>query len=223
MLRKVSLWLYISLALFSCQRSVQVPTSELQAIDMWLEQAQMASQDGQAIQADSLYGLAINGLEDLYALDTTDIGFAERLAELHYVVGNYNAGVAWYARVIQLDSLNMKAIYQLGRGAVQIGDTKLAHLMFEKAISMDDSDTLSRRVVQELKMIGEESYGYGSELHAKGDTSSGSSYQIFGLSLLMTAFEIDSSRTDLAQRIVDYCYEIGDTEAADRYARMTQM
>lgn len=220
---RLSFVLVISLAffLFSCSTSSETPSTDIIAVQQWTEQAELALQDGQPRKADSLMMLAVELLETIYDQDSTDQFVPERLAELHYQMGNFNSSVAWYARLIQQDSTNMNAMYQLGRGAIQIGDIKLAQIMFQQAISLDDSDTLSRRVVHELKLIGEEAYGYGNTLFAKGDTNSGSTYKIYGVSLLMTAFDIDSSRQDLAQRIVDYCYEIGDKESAGQYERWT--
>ncbi|MEM6345513.1 MAG: hypothetical protein AAF927_16595 [Bacteroidota bacterium] len=191
------------------------------AVQQWTEQAALALEDGEPQKADSLYMLAVETLEMIYDQDSTNAEISVQLGELHYQMKNFNSGVAWYARAIQQDSANMIAMYELAKGSIQIGDIKLAQIMFQQAISLDESDTLSRRVVKELKLIGEEAYGHGNALYAKGDTHSGSTYKIYGVSLLMTAFDIDSSRQDLAQRIVDYCYEIGDEESAGQYSRWT--
>lgn len=211
----------LALILFACSPSSKKPSTDLLAVQQWTEQAQLAMQDGEPEKADSLLMLAVEALELSYDKDSTNSFASNKLGELHYQLRNFNSSVAWYARAIQQDSTNMNAAYQLARGAVQVGEIKLAQIMFQQAIGLDDSDTLSRRVVRELKLIGEEAYGHGNQLFAKGDTQSGSTYRIFGVSLLMTAFEIDSTRQDLAQRIVDYCYEIGDDESAGQYSRWT--
>ncbi|MFK7926075.1 MAG: tetratricopeptide repeat protein [Bacteroidia bacterium] len=221
MLYRFVLLYSLALIFVACSPSSEIPSTDLLAVQQWTEQAQLAMQDGEAEKADSLLMLAVESLESIYDKDSTSSSLPNKLGELNYQLRNFNSSVAWYARAIQQDSTNMTATYQLARGAVQIGEIKLAQIMFQQAISLDESDTLSRRVVQELKLIGEETYGHGNQLYAKGDTQSGNTYRIFGVSLLMTAFDLDSTRQDLAQRIVDYCYEIGDKESADQYSRWT--
>ena len=90
-------------------------------------------------------------LKDILEKRPTDINIITTLAECYYDTKKYDDAIAYYDKLLQIDSKNAEAMYMMGMSFQKKGEKQKGMAICDKAIQLDPS---LQSLKQEKKLPG---------------------------------------------------------------------
>ena len=192
-----------------------------EGVSLSLEAAQAMAKD-EFEQSQALNRLAIKKFQETLEIDPNHLLAPSALGHSYYLIRDFQKGIEWYAKAIQLDS-NI-AINHLEYGLCKInkGNIEEGRKAIDKALSLDTSSVLKEQTVFELMNIGILAFDYGEGYEAQGEAEKGVSYKRFAIGVMIMTYEIAPENRTIIAYIVDYAEKFGDTDTADFFPKKTK-
>jgi hypothetical protein len=92
----------------------------------------------------------------------------------------------------------------------------------EKAFDMDNGPEIKEITILDLIDIGHLAFEYGEGYDAEGNKDKSLSYKRFALGVLITAYNIDVTKRDIAKTIFQFAEKIGDETTMLKYKEIAE-
>jgi tetratricopeptide (TPR) repeat protein len=160
---------------------------------------------------------SIDKFKETLQLDSSHPLVRGALAHSLYMDKQFREAITWFEQANKISGDFAVNYREMGLCNVNVGQMQAGKSDIDKAFSMDTTKEIREITIQDLTDIGKLAFSYGDGYIQDGDTSKGKDYKLFSISVLMLAFQYDSSKKDIALTIADYADRSGDKETGRKY------
>jgi len=166
--------------------------------------AQNEMANGNYELAEKLNKDAISKFENALKIDSEYKGVPSALGHSYYLAKDYQKGIEWYEKAINIDSTMAINHLEYGLCKVNKGDIISGRKAINYAIQLNKSSEIKQQAVYSLFDIGVLAFNYGEQFQAEGENEKGKEFKKFGINVLYAAQDIDSTNLEVNKHITDF-------------------
>jgi tetratricopeptide (TPR) repeat protein len=192
-----------------------------EGVTLSLESGQQA-ESGNVEKANELNAKAIDKYKETLTIDNSHKIARSALGHSYYMQRDFKDGIHWFEEANKLDTPMAANYRELGLCKINLGQIGEGKTDLEKAFEMDKGTEIKEITILDLVDIGHLAFEYGEGYETEGDKDKGLSYKRFSIEVLITAFDIDQTKKDIAKTISQYAYKIGDEPTTLKYKEIAE-
>jgi tetratricopeptide (TPR) repeat protein len=198
-------------------------TREEKAFDVFNEgvtlslTAHQYGESGRTKEANDLLTRAIEKYKETLRIDSTHGLARSVLGHSYYLLKKYREGVYWFEQANKLDTPMAQNYREMGLCKINMGQIPAGWQDLKRAFAIDGGKEIREATIADLTDIGHLAFEYGKAYEAEGAKEKGITYKRFSIGVLLTAFDIDTTKKEIAATISQYAEKIGEKSTAERY------
>ena len=218
---KTACYVFFLAVVMSCSG----PTQKQKAFDVFNEGVAFslkAQAEADVTKAAGLERQAIQKYEQVLTVDSTHGLVRSTMGHSYYLLNDYAKAIKWFEASNQVDTASASSYRELGI-CMETGWNDLHTAFHLESISgATDTSEIKKITADELDGMGRQAFEYGGTYETQGEADKATRLKEYGMNILFMAYEIESSRKDIAKAIAERAEKMGDTARHDKYFKLSK-
>ena len=224
---KTACYVFFLAVVMSCSG----PTQKQKAFDVFNEGVAFslkAQAETDVTKAAGLERQAIQKYEHVLTVDSTHGLVRSTMGHSYYLLNDYAKAIKWFETSNQVDTASASSYRELGICKIALNELETGwndlHTAFhlESISGATDASEIKKITADELDGMGRQAFEYGETYETQGEADKATGFKEYGMNILFMAYEIESSRKDIAKAIAERAEKMGDTARHDKYFKLSK-
>lgn len=187
-----------------------------------------AIQETDAAKAAALERKALGKYQQTLQIDSTHKLVRSAMGHSYYLLDDYAQAIRWFEASNRVDTASVASYRELGICRIALNRPEAGWRDLQTAFRLDSLSGTSRAAetkritADDLYNMGCQAFEYGETYEAQGSKEKAIGFKEFGLNVLFMAYDIESSRKDIAKAIADRAGRIGDSARQAHYQALSK-
>lgn len=167
-------------------------------------------EDGNEAEGKKTYEISTQKFKETLEINPNHKGAAGAIGFNNYEIRNYDEALNWFNQAIKVEPEFAVNHQFLGLSQINKGQVEEGRMSIDKAFELDSSEEMKSHTIENLVDIGNLAYLYGEVYEKEGKMEEGKGYRLFGIRVLMMAFEYNNKDEEIGNMIEKYTKEVND-------------